>query len=113
MSERSGRNVVVAKLMSILSAIYVATGIYLVFSNVSPSAFRVGFFAIVAVVTLVGVGNALLGRSVPAIVAGFALFALGYWQANFWLAIVPASFLLGGAGIIIADAQTDDVAPTT
>ena len=102
-SRRSTAGVVV----SVLAVCYLVGGFLWVTSADGTSAFVVGFFAIHGVLALVGTAGTLVGRGVPAIVAGFVSFSLAFWQATFWLAVVPAAFALAGAGFLVADAEAE------
>ncbi|WP_255193747.1 hypothetical protein [Natronobeatus ordinarius] len=105
---RERRRSVVGIVASVVAVLYLLGGFLWVTSYEGTSAFVVGFFAIHVGLAIVGTAGTLFGRGVPAIVAGFVSFSLAFWQASFWLAIVPAAFVLAGAGFIVADAEAEE-----
>ena len=105
---RERRRSVVGFVVSVVAICYLLGGFLWVSSIEGTTAFVVGFFAIHLALACVGAAGTALGRGVPAIIAGFVSFSLAFWQATYWVAIVPAAFAIAVAGFLVTETEDDE-----
>ncbi|MCU4741493.1 hypothetical protein OB955_11125 [Halobacteria archaeon AArc-m2/3/4] len=86
--------------IAVLATAYVTVGLLWTLSEPGYSRTRAAFFALLAVLALVGGVGAVLDDSRLLVGGGAGLFLLGFWQAALWIFLLPAAFVLLFAGML-------------
>ena len=90
--------------IAIVAAVYLSAGLLVLLPASGYERTRLAFVALVVAIAWGGVAGAVFDRPPVVIVAAVALLLLGFWQAVFWIFMLPAALGLAVAGVLLAHA---------
>lgn len=99
---RRNRISTAAVVIAVLAAAYLTVGLLLVLPTSGYTAVRLAFVALTVGVGWVGVVGAVVDRPPLLIAAGVVLLVLGFWQAVYWIFMLPAALGVAVAGVLLA-----------